>query len=204
MDHIANEAGRRYRSDLRARQAASTRDRILDATVRVMAEGLAELTVPAVARAAGVSVPTVYRNFRTKRELLAGLQPYLQQRARIDPGTLPTSIDGLRDTLVSLIGGMEGLDEVLRAALASPAGEAARRVHAPRRFALARAVADAVAPDLSGADRDRVARLLVVLTSSSALRMWRDHLGLSVDETADEIDRALRALIADLGAEASR
>ena len=204
MNPIVNEEGRPYRSELRARQAASTRERILDATVRVMAEGLADLTVPAVARAAGVSIPTVYRNFRTKRDLLAGLQPYLQQRARIDPGALPSSIDELRDTLVSLIGGMEGLDDVMRAALASPAGEEARRVHAPRRFALARAVADAVASDLSGADRDRVARLLVVLTSSSALRMWRDHLGLSVDETADEIDRSIRALIAVSGAEASR
>jgi AcrR family transcriptional regulator len=201
MNPIGEET-RPYRSELRAQQAATTRDRILDATVRVMAGGLADLTMPAIASAAGVSVPTVYRHFRTKRALLAALQPYLLQRARIDTGALPASIDGLRDTLVSLIGAMEGLDDVMRAALASPAGEEARRVHAPRRFKLARTLADAVARDLSEDDRDRIARLFVVLTSSSALRVWRDHLGRSVEEIADEIDRAIRAVIAS--AEAPR
>ena len=106
--------------------------------------------------------------------------------------------------LVSLIGGMEGLDDVMRAALASPAGEEARRLHAPRRFMLARSAADAVAPGLPEADRDRIARLLVILTSSSSLRVWRDHLGLTVEEIADEIDRAIRAVIGAAGEEGSR
>lgn len=203
MTSIAN-VGRAYRSELRAQQSATTRQRILDATLRVMARGLAGVTVPAVAREAGVSVPTVYRHFRTKRDMLAALQPHLQQRAGIDPDALPTSIDGLRDTLVSLISGMERLDAVTRAALASPAGEEARRIHAPNRFALVAKVVDAVAPAASRPDRDRLTRLLVVLTSSSALRTWRDHLGRSVEEIADDIDRTLRAVIASTGDEVRR
>lgn len=203
MAHIATD-GRTYRSELREQQASATRQRILDATVRVMARGLAGVTVPAVAREAGVSVPTVYRHFGTKHDLLAALQPHLQQRAGIDPDAMPTSLDGLRDTLVSLIGGMEGLDDVTRAALASPAGEEARRIHAPNRFTLVRTVVDAIAPELPGPDRDRIARLLVVLTSSSSLRMWRDHLGLSVEAVADDIDLALRAAIASAGGSARR
>lgn len=196
MDHIANEVGRPYRSELRAQQAATTRERILDATVRVMAGGLADVTVPAVARAAGVSVPTVYRHFSTKRDLLAGLQPHLQQRAGIDPSALPASIDELRSSLVSLLGGLEGLDDVMRAALASPASEAVRRVHAPNRFRIARRLADGIAPQLSERDRDRIARLLVIMTASPALRMWRDDFGRSLDEIADDIDWTLRAAIA--------
>lgn len=203
MNHIATEEARRYRSELRARQAATTRERILDATTRVMAGGLADLTVPAVAREAGVSVPTVYRHFRTKRDLFAALQPHLQQRAGIDPGALPTSIDELRGTLVSLIDGMVGLDDTMRAALASPAADEVRRVHAPNRIRIGQKIAGAIAPDLPQPERDRIARLLLVLTSSSALRMWRDQLGLSVEEIAHDIDWALRGAIADAGEKAA-
>jgi AcrR family transcriptional regulator len=199
MKPIANKDARIYRSELRAQQAAATRQRILDATVRVIAGGLADVTVPAVARGAGVSVPTVYRHFGTKRDLLAALQPHLLRRAGIDVTALPTSIDGLRGTLVSLLGRMDGLDDEMRAALASPAAEEVRRVHAPNRFKLVRKVVDAVAAELPEADRDRIARLLVVLTSSSALRIWRDHFGASVDEIADDIDQAVRAAIASAG-----
>jgi AcrR family transcriptional regulator len=195
MNPIA-DPGRGYRSELREQQSEATRQRILDATMQVLARGLAEVTVPAVAREAGVSVPTVYRHFGSKRDLLAALQPHLQRRAGIDRIAPPDSIDGLRGTLVALIGGMDGLDDVARAALASPGGEEVRRIHGPNRVRLGRAIADGVAPELPEAERDRVARLLLVMTSSSALRMWREHLGRSVEEIADEIDRAVRAVIA--------
>jgi hypothetical protein len=36
----------------------------------------------------------------------------------------------------------------------------------------------------------------VILTASSALRLWRDQLGSSVDEAADDVDWVVRALIA--------
>ena len=204
MNRLANPETRPYRGGLRAEQAAITRDRILDATIRVMAGGLADLTVPAVARMAGVSVPTVYRHFATKRDLLAALQPHLQQRAGIDALELPTSIDGLRGTLVSLLGGMDSLDDEMRAAHASPAAEEVRRVHAPKRFELARRVVDPIAPELSEDDRDGIARLLVILTASPALRMWRDDFGASVEQIADEIDRVLRAAIVAYAKERSR
>jgi len=37
---------------------------------------------------------------------------------------------------------------------------------------------------------------MLILTSSSSLRIWRDHLGSSVDEAADDIDWILRTAIA--------
>jgi len=194
MNRIASQE-RQYHSELRAEQAQATRARILEATLRVMADGLAGVTIPAVAREAGVSVPTVYRHFRTKRDLLAGLQPYLRQRARLDEVALPGSIAELRGSLVAMLGRMDSLDDLARAALASPAGEEARRVHFPNRFAVISRIADAIAPGQSQADRERIARLLLILTSSSALRVWRDHLGASVDEMADDIDWVVNAAI---------
>lgn len=197
MTRISNRPkAREYRSELRAEQAESTRGRILDATLRVIAGGLAGVTIPAVAREAGTSVPTVYRHFATKRDLLAALQPHIQQRAHLDEVVLPNSIADLRPSLVAILGRMDSLDDLARAAVASPAAEEVRRVHFPKRFELTRKIADSISPQLTETDRDRIARLLIVLTSSSALRVWRDHFGLSVAEIADEIDRVVRAAIA--------
>jgi hypothetical protein len=48
---------------------------------------------------------------------------------------------------------------------------------------------------LGDAECERIVRVLAVLTSSSALRMWRDHLGSSVDEAADDVLGVLCVLI---------
>ncbi len=62
---------RDYQSPLRQEQARRTREQILDGLIQAMARGgLADLSIPAVAREAGVSVPTIYRYFHTKRELI--------------------------------------------------------------------------------------------------------------------------------------
>ena len=45
-----------------------------------MAHGLADLSIPEVAREAGVSVPTVYRYFMAKRELIEALGIYTLQK----------------------------------------------------------------------------------------------------------------------------
>jgi hypothetical protein len=84
MTRLANNQQRSYRSELRAEQAEETRVRILDATVRVLARGEATLSIPAIAREAGVSVPTVYRHFGTKAELLASVYPHLVRRTGVD------------------------------------------------------------------------------------------------------------------------
>ena len=66
------------------------------------------------------------------------------------------------------------------------------------------ASATAIEPPLSKADQDRITRLLVVLTASASLRMWRDHLGSSVDEVVDDIDWFLKAAIAATRKEKAR
>ena len=196
MTRIANESARTYRSPLRAEQAEETRARILDATLRVMAGGIAELSIPAVAREAGVSVPTIYRHFGTKRDLLAALHPHLVRRAGLRDLVPARSLDELREGIRVILSRLESLDEAGWALLASPVGEEVRHLSIPARLADNRRFADSVEPPLSEVDRDRIARLLLVVTSSSAVRLWRDHLGLSVDEAADEIDWVIRAAVA--------
>lgn len=196
MTRIAKGVERIYRSELRAQHAEETRARILDAAVRVMADGFANVSIPAVAREAGVSIPTIYRHFAAKRDLLAAMYPHLVRRAGLNELTPPRSIDELRDGVRALFDHLDSFDDLARAAMASPASEEARRINMPDRLAMTRQLADSIVPKPSKVDRDRIARLLVILISSSALRLWRDHLGSSVDEAADDVDWVVRAAVA--------
>lgn len=196
MTRIANRPGRAYHSELREQQAEDTRTRILDATVRVMAGGIASLSIPDVARDAGVSVPTVYRHFGTKRELLAAVYPHLARRAGFNEVLAPGSVTEFRQMVRTIFGGLDSLGDDARTAMASPAAEEARQATMPNRLGMSRKFAELVAPGAPEADRDRIARVMLVLTTSAAMRMWRDHLGSSVDEAADDVEWVLRAAIA--------
>lgn len=195
MNRIGKVGRRRYHSDLRKQQVDQTRGRILDATVRVMARGLASTSIPAVAREAGVSVPTVYRHFRTKQDLFAALYPHVVYRGAMTHLPLPDSLDGFGPGLRRQFASLEALGDTERAAMASPAGEEARRSNMPSRVARTRELADAIVPAGASIDRERLTRLLVVLTGQSAFRTWRDHLGCTPDQAADDVEWAVRTLI---------
>ena len=195
MTRIANRP-RAYGSPLRAQQVEDTRERILDATLRVIAKGLAFVSVPQVAREAGVSVPTVYRHFATKRDLLGAVYPHSVRRAGLDELVIPRSMDELRGGLRAYFERTDSFGDLARAAMASPASEEVRRLNMPDRLAIFRRLADSIEPKPSKADRDRIARLLVILMASSSLRLWRDQIGSSVEEAADDVDWVLRAVIA--------
>lgn len=195
MTHLDNSESRPYRSPLRVAQAQDTHDRILEGALRVLAGGLADLSIPAVAREAGVSVPTVYRIFRTKRDLLAAMYPYSIRRTRAGELKPPTSIAGLRDGIRVIFDRLESLDEVERAAIASRGAEEIRHLTMEARVATSRQAVEAIAPGLSEEDRERLTRLLIVLTMSATARMLREHLGLSADDAVDDVDWAIRAVI---------
>jgi len=202
MSRIANTTGRTYRSRLRDEQAEETRGRIIDATLRVMASGIASLSIPVIAREAGVSIPTVYRHFGTKAELVASMYPHLVGRTAVGPMTAPPeSISEFRETLGVTFARLDQLDDIARAAMASPAAEEIRRRNMPNRLAMVRRFVEQVAPAGSETDRERIARLLMVLTNSAAMRLWRDHFGSSADRAVDDVEWALRALIKAAGAD---
>jgi AcrR family transcriptional regulator len=203
MHHLANEQ-RAYRSPLREEQAEATRVRILDATLRVMARGIGGLSVPAVAREASVSIPTIYRHFGTKERLFAAVYPHVARRAglsRHEHPEPPRSLDELRDGLRAVYARIEsvGADELAVAAFSGPAAEEVRRLDMPHRLAAFRGFADTAMPGLTEAERRRVARLLAVLTTSSSLRTWRGLIGSSADEAADDVAWVIRSAVAGAG-----
>ena len=195
MNRIANSEARPYRSELRIRQATETRARILDAAARVMARGPASVSMPAVAREAGVSVPTVYRHFRTKADLFTALYPHMVYRAPSVQLELPNSIDDFAAGLRAHFAKLDSLGEAERAVLNSPVATEMRRANMPGRVARTRTLVDSITPPDPRIDRDRLTRLLTVLTGTAAFRTWRDYLGSSVDDAVADIEWATRALI---------
>ena len=204
MTRIANRDARTYQSDLRAEQAEETRGRILDAALRVMTTGLARLSVPAVAREAGVSVPTVYRHFGTKANLLAEMYPHAARRAGLDGVPDPATVRDVKGAVRAVMERLDALDDVSRAAFASPIADEVRHATMPSRYARIRRLGESIEPPLSALALDRITRLLVVLVSSSALRTWRDHLDVSAEQAADDVDWILRAAISAARAEEGR
>ena len=161
-----------------------------------MARDTAGPSIPAIAREAGVSVPTVYRHFGNKAALLAAIYPYLGRRAGLQDLVVPTTVPEFRQMVLRIFGQLETLGEGTRLAMSSPASDELRRKQMPERIAVSRRLAATVMPHGTRVERDRLARVLVVLSSSSAMRAWRDHMGTSVEEAADDIDWVLRAAIA--------
>jgi AcrR family transcriptional regulator len=178
---------RTYESPLREEQVEQTRDRILAATSRVLSTNDGRLSIPAVAREAGVSVPTVYRHFGTKEELLGALAEWFNERQRLATRRPPANLDELRQFLTAQAAQYAEVDAALRAVMATEAGRKARQGFLPRRKQL---VAEGLEPILAGVndeDKLRVRDVYMLLTSSAGYRTAREFFGYSNAEVADTV-----------------
>lgn len=180
---------------MRDARAAETRRTILEAVVRTMGEGIAELSVPAVAREAGVSVKTIYRHFGSKSGLVAALSGYFWSRADMEQVRVPHAVDDLETAIRDLFHRLDGMDDMARAVLATDMGWRARRATLPTRLRMLRAPLEAL-PNLTDESREHLVRLGLILTSSFSLSAWKDYLGVDADEAATEVAWALRSAIA--------
>lgn len=186
---------RTYTSELRKAQAEATRTKILDALVEVLAEGVDTLSVPAVAARAGVSVGTVYRHFGDKAGMLKALMPYTQTRSGIEIGSTPESLDEMRETVGQVFRHFENTDDLLRAAFASRIGREVRIKGSTERLQLMKEAFQQLEPGLESNQLDHMAKLGLILTTSEAYQQWKDRLGLSPEEAADEVLWAIETLI---------
>jgi len=178
--------GRAYESPLREEQTEVTRQRILDALVRTMGRGVAGLSVPAVAAEAGVSVPTVYRHFRTKADLVAALAPYLSRKTGLMDFP-EIAGDDLAAVARELYRRNEAMDAEVRAAMASQLGQEVRRRTMPDRVRLIKKNVAQRVPGLSDADLERLTRVLLILMSSATMRAYKDYLGMSAMDAAEDV-----------------
>ena len=186
---------REYRSPLRESQAAATHDRILAGLVRTMAAGVSQLSVPAVAREAGVSVATVYRHFPNKESLLTELPAYFaRQSGMAQRWELPMSWQEYEALVQHIFAAYERFDDVGRAAMISQLGRQARRAQLPARIEFSRAALANVAPGLGEEALDRVTRLSMMLVSSSAFQT-DESLGMTTQEATEHALWAIKTAI---------
>ncbi|HZQ64762.1 MAG TPA: TetR/AcrR family transcriptional regulator [Gaiellaceae bacterium] len=185
-------------SPLREQHAELTRELILGALVDLLqADERGEISVPEVARKAGVSLRTVYRYFPTRDELFAAGTDWIFARTLGDVQAEET-IDDLVENTRALAERWEAHPKLARALVLSPTGGQLRRHRREQRRREIGRVVDATAGRLTEAERKQVTAVLGLVHS---LRFWvalRDDLGLSREDAAAAVDWALRALIDDV------
>lgn len=170
-------------TDLRTRQRAATRERIIEAVHEVLAEeNPTTLSMPQVAARAGTSLRTVYRYFPTKEALVDAASHTFEAEDRGLVG--PPSLATLAEYLTVTWRGFTQSIGAVRAQHLTPAGRDLRSTRLPRSRAVTqRALAGERLP-LSPADLERLADLIVVLTSSSMYLELVDRLGYPDEEAA--------------------
>jgi AcrR family transcriptional regulator len=192
-----NRNTRVYKSPLREERSVQTRERILDGLVKVMARnGIAELSIPLVAREAGVSIPSVYRYFPTKRDLIAALDEYAHRKGSFTFAEYPPmeTPDDLAEIVPLTFKRREAIESTLSAAMNSKLGYAIRRPEFAER---AKYYAKALRPAMEGLSRKErqwFTDVIFVLSSFSCVRAFRDYLGLSTDEAGERVAWAIRTL----------
>lgn len=167
-------------SGLRAAQQEQTRRAILDAYLHLVhKENAATVSVPAVAKQAGVSIRTVYRYFPTKSELQTGAAYRLTEEVQRE--VVPTqSVDrsNLQAFLTYAWSDFAERIPALSAEHCTPAGRELRQT----RLADARPIAKANLP--VGFQDEETVDLIVALISSSMFLELVDRMGHAPERAA--------------------
>ncbi|MDQ1375416.1 MAG: hypothetical protein QOJ09_2754 [Actinomycetota bacterium] len=177
---------------MRDEHRAATRQRIVRAVSALVAEEHpAAISVPAVARRAGVGVATVYRYFPTKEALLdAAAQGVITPSA----ARLPRRFEDLETALGGAWSELEEQLPLVRNQFASPVGRDLHRRRWEAKHAAMTELLAAEGVDPHSPTGRRLLGVVDVLTSSTALLELRDKAGVAVDDAAAWCAWAVRVL----------
>jgi AcrR family transcriptional regulator len=181
---------------LRDEQRALTRRKVLAAVLDLVAEGsLDELSVPKVAQRSGVSVPTIYRYFPTRDELLAAAAAEPSRQALSQPRTPRPDDDELAAFQRAMWHDFAGNLPLLRHQIASTAGREMRTLRLERSRSLLAGYIGRHGIDPQSGGGQRLISLLLLINGSLALVELHDRQGLDVDEALDRSLWAMRTLV---------
>jgi AcrR family transcriptional regulator len=193
MIHIMKER-KTSSSRLQQEHAERTRDLIMEGLIRTMANGAVTWSIPEVAREAGVSVPTVYRYFRTKQELVEGLSAYVVRKAGLANIQPPRSPQDLVAAMREMYIRSEGLSDAMKMASVSELASEVRKDSIPLRIKMIEAALAPVLPSFPEQERVYLVRTVLLLTSSAMIRAFDEYLDLVGAEAADTMSWAILAL----------
>jgi len=179
------------RPSLREAQRQVTEQRIIEALAALIdEEHPLEISMAAVARRAGVSEPTLYRHFPTKRDLFAALAGY--QFRTVAAGLAPASADDLVDAVHTVFHRSAALENVVRWTLAATDPQRVPRPNVAVRLAMLRTALGDQAAD--GDDAQFLLHTVLLLTSPMAWLYWKDYLGLDPAAAAETAGWAIKTL----------
>lgn len=184
---------------LREENAERTRERIADAVAAHLAErGTEGLSLPTVARRAGVSVATIYRYHPTREALLEAYNAWVQSRLgirsyRFEADEFPASV-------ANAFRSFDAIEPTVRAQLNLAASRESFAHVRSRRLADMAANLEPVTRRLSPKDRAKACAAFATLTGAPAWQMMRDEWGLTGAEAGDAAAWAVRALLVALRA----
>ncbi|MDA2895127.1 TetR/AcrR family transcriptional regulator [Mycolicibacterium sp. BiH015] len=178
---------RRYEMAARQQAKDATREAILAAAVdAIMAAKSFDITLPAVAQRAGVTVKTVLRHFGNRETMIDAAWSRAYQDV-LDERTPPSGNPG--DALRVLIAHYERRGDLVLAILADADDPRAQQMSATGRLAhreWVENVFDAALP-ADPARRTRLIDVLVVATDVYAWKLLRRDRALSVDDVHDRM-----------------
>ncbi len=170
-----------YQSPLREEQKEQTRQRIIDAAVKLMGEkGLQDFSFSAIAKAAGVQERTVYRHFPNKTELLNGIWLWYQANSRY--GAIPSTEQELLSQPLRTFAAFDEMEQLSRAVWSTPEGREFRLSNIEERKAGIKAsVADATR-GLPARQAEWLTAVIHVVNSGTAWQTMKDYWGFSGED----------------------
>lgn len=182
---------------LRDRQVAMSRNLVLDAVVNLLEEhGLDAVSMPAIAKASGVSLRTLYRYFPTRDDLLAEAGEHIRDRMG-----LSDVIAGAADIPASFWANSARAARHERLARALVVTAAGRRARAGTRSKRIAAIQEAMKELTDRLPHDRGRQAVAVITylcSSSSWVTISDECGISALQARQSVMWALENLLAHL------
>lgn len=181
---------------LRDAHKRETRARIVRAVAELVADAHpASVSVPAVAKRAGVGVATVYRYFPTKEALLDASAMVLGDDAKLSSlDAYPSSFEEAAALLPDQFAAIARQIPLARNQLASPLGRELRRVRWEAKQASLGKALTGSGIDPASAAGERLAAIADVLTSSTAVLELHDKAGIPIDVATDHVLWALDVL----------
>lgn len=186
---------RGYQSDLRAQQAAATRELIIKTAAESFVPWSTDVSFDRLAERAGISVRTVFRHFPTQRDLVDAVAPYLEQRSGWQPDQMTAdNLAAMGRTTFAYFG-----DLLQRGGHDSdPMPPALRGIRNRHRIG---AIERAVGPLTEGMDPELARGVLSVisgLTRIHFLRGMHEQWGLGGEAAGKAIEWAVETLLGEL------
>lgn len=189
---------RRYNSPLREAKAEETRASLLAATEALLVEGpVDEVTIPSVARRAGVSAPTAYKYFPTTDDLMKAFIEQIRPRLGLSMGELgAVSPEALPATTRRNYRRFERFRELIRTTMSSPTWDRIRHAERIDRASVVEPLFEA--SSLSRRDLRAALGAVYVFMSPRTWRWLRETWGLSSADAARAAAWAVSVLVREL------